>query len=90
VEARELQNDYDRRDADAIVATLPAGVDASLQIGIGAGSARNRSAYFFPGLRDHARRSSRKRGKKKGVTFACDPAVHVVGDTGFEPVTPAV
>jgi hypothetical protein len=28
--------------------------------------------------------------KKKGITLAHDPLVHVVGDTGFEPVTAAV
>ena len=30
------------------------------------------------------------RHKKRGVTLARNPLVHVVGDTGFEPVTPAV
>ena len=32
----------------------------------------------------------RDAGKKRGVTLARNPLVHVVGDTGFEPVTPAV
>ena len=31
-----------------------------------------------------------RRGRQKGVTLARNPLVHVVGDTGFEPVTPAV
>jgi hypothetical protein len=31
-----------------------------------------------------------RRDKKRGVTLARNPLVHVVGDTGFEPVTPAV
>ena len=34
--------------------------------------------------------STRATEQKKGVALACDPVVHVVGDTGFEPVTPAV
>ena len=42
----------------------------------------DRAASAF-GVRD-------RRRQKKGVAFAYDPAVHVVGDTGFEPVTPAV
>jgi len=33
---------------------------------------------------------SRRNGQKRGVTLARNPLVHVVGGTGFEPVTPAV
>ena len=36
------------------------------------------------------RARDRREGKKIGVTLARNPLVHVVGDTGIEPVTPAV
>ena len=60
--------------------------------------ARQSQRVFFPeaAVTVWTRRSSASgqcriaRTKKKGVAFAYDPAVHVVGDTGFEPVTPAV
>jgi hypothetical protein len=35
-------------------------------------------------------RGGKRRRKKRGVTLARNPLVHVVGDTGFEPVAPAV
>ena len=35
-------------------------------------------------------RRTRREGKKRGVTLARNPLVHVVGGIGFEPTTPAV